>query len=1645
MKRLYIPLLALLLWAAPQANFAQNYDEWWKKVELANRKDQPQTANGTLLHIIATARKSGDTPQLIRALCTRQATMREISPDSGRVVLQEIEAELRKETRPVEIALWQNALGQSLVATSKEGFRGKADTALLRRGVELMKRSVRPTKLLGSTRTKAYAPLFQRETGSTAVYGDDLLSVLTQSLLDALEDGWRLKMSQAGTDAIKREVLTKNLDYYQSVGNRRAAFHVEMQRMETLPFKEKAEDVERIRQAYLDVPDNVAAYLRRCQFIESKQLEEAVALAKEGMERYGRKKAVALENWLKEKETPTLNVSWKHAVHNLDDMALYPGETYLAKFSWRNVRTAEIRFHRLEGVRGDDPRVAEDYYSRDDCAEMFKTLPRRLELAVKHRFPDVPKHRTAEDSVSFVAPKAGVYLVELLVDGKRKELSLEHFYTSYLVTWTGSAVDFADRKTKYVDALTGRPNLSGDHIYMAPRKMSEPHPLWGNRSVFARSSCAQVFTDRAIYRPGQRVEVSGFYHAQREDEPYPVANSALRVQLYDAEGKELTAVVDSTDEYGTFVATFSLPKHGRTGVWGIRVIDGGVPVGGTKFRVEEYKRPSYTVRLDTLPKRVVRGETFTLAGSVRTYNDLPVADARVIIKHGENAVWRAVQFDILGVEDMKLDTLTTDADGRFAHTYVAGEGTDDKGFCHYVFEVEVLAENGETQTAQAHLPIHSAAEKEEKPKLPKVENLVRDDSSRAKVVFRGEGYVYYNLVSDAGKWLESREVEVKDSAVFDLEWKPEYGDGARMSLVSVKNGVLTDEAFSVQRPEPDKRLLFKWNTFRSELQPGQTEEWTLTVTRPDGTPVAANVMARLYDASLDAFAKHDWMFKHYFRRLVPKLSVQVDFNPITSYWYYGMYESRPETSLPFTRWRESMFGFQYALLSMNYAAMEERAVGKTGVRIRGARMAEAKMAAPMAAMARSDGSEIEDLRDMQAVGGAAETESMPDVRLRTNFSETAFFFPRLRTDENGVVALKFTLPESLTQWNFNAFAHDKAMNFGLLNEKIVARKLLMVEPTLPRFLREGDRIEMPVAVKNVSGKPVHVRLFLDLIDAKTEKVVKAFRKNYHLADAERAMENFLYAVPDGMEGLMVRVVAKSDEFSDGEERIIPILSRRIVLTHAVPFAVKRGENYDDKLSAAHRRLRAELEKGTNPEITIDTCRDARSEVAKIVPQLIEDAQESSISFATALYGLELAAALPGYHSMTPEEIEHRRTQAIDRLLKNQTPDGGWSWYPRMQTSPWVTIDVLTLLARIPMLTGKDRYANIREHALKYIDAMMTREVGELRKHAAPSVSELQLRYLYLCRLLKREPNDTRTYLLRLAAKENGYLTMLGKSALAVVFSDTNYAELGKEHLQSVVEHTVVSEEMGRYFDTERALGEWAGYRIPTQVYALEALQRIGGQHAEIAGVTSRQLIDEMQLWLLQSKRTQVWNTSRATADATFALLNAPTANDGLTWGAVSATYALPAAQALQKGNGFTLRRRLEVKRGEQWANVPTNDKGATLEELRVGDAVRWVYTLTADRDFDHVALRSSRPAAFESLNPLSGMEWMDGMMAYRISRDAENEYFIEHLRKGTHTFTEEMRVVRAGQYDAGLATLRCVYAPEFVGNSTAIILTAKSR
>lgn len=1611
---------------------AQTYDRQWEAVERAVDNDLPKTALKHVRAIRQRATRDHNTAQLLRSLLTEAVMQQEVAPDSGKTTLPLIEAEMARETRPVEHALWQYALGRLLMAQYQS--MTASDTATLRRGIELVFASLADVELLGRTRTTAYLPLFDLGKDSRTIYRDDLLSALLLPI--EAEGGW-FDLSGA-IRAPYEQTLRKAAEFYEREGNRRAALQMEFALAEHTDAP--IATWQALHEKYIVLPENADISVKvALDLWEKNEKEAAVTLAKTDLQRYGEKAGARHFNLLQDWQQPYTGLSFvrkdapqKTQNFNSDNShRLYPGKAYWAKLEWRNVKQVEVRFHRLLGVRGDDPRLKEAY-GKQEVLQLLSRCKSAQELTLQPPLTPAATYLMQKDSTEFLCPQAGIYVVQLMVGGKCQDAAVYHVAKTARLDFSAKSNKGRLHRTRFVDFITGNPaKAAADSIYLSPTQTDDWRRNNDLRYGRVNYTDAKLFTDRALYRPGQKVEMSAVVFERNADDYRVLPQWKGQFVLLNSEGKAIDTLQVKSDSLGVVTADYTLPKLVRPGRFYVRLSGHHLSNIQHSFRVEEYKRLTFTVSLDTLDKDVHLGDRIRLRGHVRAFNGVPIGGAQVRWRKTARPLWmwhdEKLESDSLYTAE---GTLTTNAAGDFEIVTTLGTATPEALKMVFTFSAEVLAENGETQRTSRSAIVGELTE--EHPAAPQAIEVQNDGSSEVKVNINRRCFLFYDLVSIQNGLEESKQLEVSNRHTFTLRWREEYGDAATAYFAFLQDGELTYQTATIERPKPQKRLRMEWGTFRSHLQPGSTEEWTLRVFKLDGTPAQANVMAHLYDASLDALSKNGWSpFTHDFFRQRPMgfWRLQNLYTPSLSVWFDTRHRDLP--ALQLTQWKPMMFdyagGSNSLLLEMAGAApgIPLASSAKKQLYVRGS----ASLVREEQEMADTSSESTEKVQE----------ESAPEVQLRRNFNETAFFFPRLHTDAQGLVTIRFTLPESLTQWNFDAFAHDAEFNTGLFSDKVMVRKLLSAEAALPRFLREGDLTQIPVTVRNLSEQPARGKLYLTLIDPKTERPLKTLTQKFDLAAGTALTHAFTYQAPDGMDRIVVRVVAQSTDFSDGEERELPILSRRIEMTHAVPFTVKRGENYDDRLAAARTRLLAALERGVQPKLEVDTCRDARAEVAKIVPQLLKMADKgSSTNLATALYGLELGAMLRPYTQLTDDEINVRRENLIAGLAQQQLREGGWGWWSGMKASPWITTEVATLLARIKVLTGRTESQSMLQRAFHYLDQVVKESVAEMRKTKQTHLSEWHFRYLYLHRILQHSDTDEVRYLRRLAVNHRKDLTMYGKSGIAVALAGTAHDGEARLALQSLVEHTVVSPEMGRYFDTERAFSGWSSYRIPTQTFAIEALQQLTDSTQRIDNVTVADLVSEMKLWLLQAKRTQEWNSSRATTEAVYTLLHRPDAqNEGLTWGAVTAHYSLPADQAVQKGSGFILSRRLEVLQGQQWQRF---EKGSRLK-LRVGDHIRWVYEITADRDYDHVSLRSTRPACFETLQPLSGYRWLDGLGAYRMVRDSENEYFIEHLAKGRHTFTDEMIVDRSGTYDAGLSCVQCVFAPEFIANSAPTAFT----
>lgn len=1677
MKTKISRLLLFLLTFIALTMQAQNYEAEWKAVAKASNGDLPQTALTHVRNIRDKAAAEGNQPQLLRALCTELTLAHEISPDSDAVVTKRIEAAMadcekmivaattgaEKERRMTDKVMWQYALG-----------RISKNTVHLLAALE-------NTELLGKAKAADYVPALEIGADSYCFNGD-LLSLLTLDLLQLPR--WTYKIS----DAEKLDAITHMRDYYKEQKNDLAVL-----------MTDYFYDVERSSQT------NVGEMISRIR-TQLPQIKKLDALHKGSV-------AKRLQQWVDEKELPTVNA------HFDNSKCVYPGETSKVAVSSKNIKEIVVNVYRVNGMSNetfDDEVEAAKFLSKKGSTNRVATYTKTLQHA--------PAYETFEDSLDIKLPEPGIYIVQLVADGHKA--STEWVHVSAVVP---TFFNFASAKGKVgrvhlLDARTGRPyteNVSAKvrriRSYNASAsawKVLQPQAdgsfdvsEYGNYeyeiAVKASSDCytpvkaitmhayynegrrydtfSQIYTDRAIYRPGQKVQVGGFVYQRNSDVYKAVEAWKGEMILRNTKGEEVAKRDVLTDEFGIFSGEFQLPDHVIPGKFHV-FLRGSDVRNSQYFSVEEYKRPTFRITLEPTDSKDVTGkdrwevgDDITVRGKVETYSGVPVPDVTVQWKT-DFSHWYWFDDENEEKNESPLEgTVKTDEKGCFAFTYhITKSG-------RYTTEIEATASNGETNHTRHYVHAGQATEvrvqengAEKKPELFTCEYSKDHSEATVKLDFAAlpetatrPVWLFYSLTSSKGGILEHECREIADeTATFTLKWKEEYGDGAELHLLFVKEGVFR-ASVEVERPKPDKRLLLEWSTFRDHLQPGEQETWTLSVKRPDGTPVSASVMARLYDASLDAFNTNPWNLKLYFYRNMPSVNTSIDFLHLPwSLGYTANYKMAPE--LKMSAWAPTMFDYFRNYLVVGYGG---KARAKNSVMLYD--MAESKampmMAAKNVAAGGTAGAAAADTADEGVMMDDAEdVEEAKEYNVRENFDETAFFYPAIRTDEAGNATINFTLPESLTQWNFTAIATTRGMNYGVLNDTIFAQKKLMAEIAAPRFLRVGDVTDMPVTVRNVSGETCKTDIIILITDAATGRVLLSKKETVTLEDGKYVTKTIpVKATTD----FSVRVVAKSKDFSDGEERLVPVLSNRETVQTTVPFSTTAAGTVTVDLSALNLQKLMKQDAECQPVLTVEYCENPIWNVIRVLPTLLDDKAFCVTDWATQLYAIDVADFLSQKLQdtaskalvdslLSTKDIPALYSSAYGHLKDYQHGDGGFVWVKGFGSSLWMTADVAILLARLRTMTGNTRTGQMLEMAMDYLDGKADKIVEEMKRHKTVGISEVMLRYLYARQLMGRENTKTTKYLLERAAEENKDLTMYGKSVVAQILKKAK-PEVSELALRSLIEHTVSTDEMGRYFDTERAFGSWTSYKIPTQTMAIESLDEI----AEIDGKNAQKLQDEMKLWLLQSKRTQKWESNRASADATYALLHGdcnPSAaanpfqslapegysstkltveesrqvirkgsynikkeTNGLSWGAVFADYTLPIDQVEQSSAGFTLTRKWEVLRDGKWTEISG--------KVKIGEHVRQTLTLRAERDYDFVQVEASRAACLEPLHPLSGTTWMGGTFCYRMVRDSSNDYYFEHLAKGTHTFTEELIVDRAGTFANGIARVKSTYAPEFGG------------
>lgn len=1805
MKRNILSLLVALFATLQVA--AQTYDNLWKQAEINAQKDQPKSEIAVMKKIIAKASAAKDYGQLLAAE-TRQMTLwNEISADSLTPNVKRMEAEVLKVNDPALKAVRYAVLGKVYCDMNEK------------KSQEFFKKALEQPELLARHTSTEYVPLTLKGVDGSS-FNNDLLHLI-------------------GFEADSKEAYLQLYTYYNKVGNRGAACLcayklIEKYRQDDVREVKKSKylnTIDSLIQVYQDIPEAGELAVEHFRFMEgatdAKPLDK-LNYINYALSRWG--------GWSRMNELRNAQKRLTEPMFRVKDMpqVLRPGEKAWVHLDVRNLQNLKISISRLN-ITADN-----DYNAQDEATYkmLLKKTTKLHQKDFSRNYYGRPDYEEVKDSIEIGGNlPLGAYLMEVTSDNTGIAPQRELFYVSNLAVMIQQ---LPDDKHRYVvvNATDGQP-IAGAKIELYDQrydfktkkdkrivharlttdengeayfknvdgmvlistnndKFTPARDIYLSRTRYYEKkdneTKYQVYTDRAIYRPGQTVHASAISYIVKKglDASVPSKSMELKFVLSDANWKQVAEQKVTTDEYGTASVDFELPKEGKTGQYSISV-------NGTAseyFRVEEYKRPTFEITFPKVNEKYTWGDTVVVKASAKTYAGVPVQGAKVeyqVTRRNQLWWWGAGSAGQL----VKTDSCVTREDGtfdveipleaslsgkdeadmsdfmrqaRFFNFEVSAIVTDISGESHegvmslplgtkptiltvnlpkrietdslkavtFAYRnasgmpissrLKYRIDKGEWKDAEANAPVaikeYATTTFVWKSGVHQLEAICGQDTLQQKFTlfsmkdthpvepttewyyqtaktFPRDGkpvyiqvgssengaHIVYSIIA-GNKLLEKGAWELGDSIVtLPFTYKEEYASGIVLNYSFVKQGKCYTRMMSIARPLPEKKLNIAWKTFRNRLTPGQKEEWTLKITTPDGKPAKAQLMSVLYDKSLDQIAPHFWNLSLGFYQSLPNCYWE-DNLTFRSLYLNGVYPTKyyDERGLDVDKFDGKYFSY-YAYMQAVELSKLERSSGRTVeavrikkdelvkeeakvIRIYGSKMTRVGAAAPSANKVFDV---VEEMPQFAGGSGSDAELFLDQVQVRENLNETAFFYPALESDNNGNVAIRFTLPESVTTWKFMGLAHDKEMRNGLLVDEAVAQKTVMVQPNMPRFLREGDKSTIVVKLFNTSDKKVSGNTRMQILDPETNKVVWQKTQNYSI-DAEGSA-TISFDVQGLKEGVYInKVVAAGNGYSDGEQHYLPVLSNRELVVNTLPITLhQKGEqNFD--LSKLFLNKEGKQAKGAEEaKVTIEYTNNPSWLMVKALPAISNPDEENAISLMSAIYANTITTYIQKNLSLETSRLQNQ----VEKLKKLQNADGSFSWWKGMKGSRYMTTAVAEMMVRLNAIAGTQKsISKMLTSAINYLSWQTAREVREMKKMEEKkhkvSPSEQALHYLYILsmdgRKMKENFEQDQAYLLDKMSKMTSDFTIYGKARAAVVLAKNSqqnaaYREKAGEYLQSVNEYAVFREEMGRYYDTRKALYSWRNYKIPTQVSVIEAMQMLKPN--------DKQTIEELQRWLLMSKRTQVWDTPVNTVDAVYAFMKGNESNwsrkaenavlkldgkllpmpqdsttlgyvkterpgkasklsidkksDYTSWGAVYAEFKQPISEIGSMESGIKVRRVI----------VPAESEGKGKAQAKVGEKVKVTLLITADRDYDFVQITDKRAACLEPVNQKSGYQW--GIGCYVSPRDYATNFYFDRLSKGMHIVEMEYYVDRKGDYQSGTCTAECTYSPEFGGRTEA--------
>ncbi len=975
--------------------------------------------------------------------------------------------------------------------------------------------------------------------------------------------------------------------------------------------------------------------------------------------------------------------------------------------------------------------------------------------------------------------------------------------------------------------------------------------------------------------------------------------------------------------------------------------------------------------------------------------------------------------------------------------------------------------------------------------------------------------------------------------------------GINISQVFIKHNRVFESGKKIMVPWTNKDLVVTVESFRDKTLPGSKENWTLKITGNKGEKVNAEILTSLYDASLDQFKPHNWnkpsVFPIMYNTFTWNRNQNFELSRSMNKYIPDEYIEVPEKTYDQLIWQSQRF--------VNYRS--------GGIAVR-------SMAAPAEMQLKESLADSTTVRLQGKAEGVAITEVGNDVsnnnpppssiQTRKNFSETAFFFPDLQTDENGNVSFSFTIPEALTRWKWQTIAHTKDMATGMAIRNIVTQKDLMVQPNMPRFLREGDRISLTARISNLTDREFSGQAWLQLIDPETHQPVDGWFKNtfpqqhFTAAASQNTVVNFDVEVPVNYnKPLQYRIVAKAGNNSDGEENILPVLSNRVLVTESLPI-IMRGSGTKNftftKLlkapaegSLTHYRYTLEYSSNpawygvlalpylmeypyecaeqnfnrfyanalassvanSSPKIRAMFEKWRTSDTAALISNLMKNQELKSIILEQTPWVMEAKSesAQRKNIALLFDLVRLAKDQAssLEKLKQMQSPNGGFVWFAGGPDDRYITQYIATGIAHLKKLNAipeasEKTLQEILSSAIPYLDKKIQEDYQELLKNKADlsknQLGSIQVQYLYMRsyfmdRPLKADAQKAYDFYFQQVKKfwlsQNRY----NQAMISIALYRKKETAIATGIIKSLNENAIRSDELGMYWKDNIRGYYWYQSPIETQAILIEAFDEV---------TKDKSSVEEMKLWLLSQKRVQDWGTTKATADAVYALLR-----NGNDWLSASPELSIkagdkvfaPTPQQQEAGTGHFKEtisdKAVNASMGNIAVTIKNNpsgniswgaaywqyfeeiekitasatplkldknffiqkngDKGPVLlalkdgDELKVGDKLKVRIEIRCDREMEYLHMRDLRASGTEPLNVISQYKWQGGLGYYEATRDASTDFFFNRLPRGTWVFEYPLFVTHSGNFSAGITTIQCMYAPEFNAHSEGTRITSK--